>query len=563
MLGQILLLIACCVIAVAIARRCGLPPILGYLVVGTLLGPHALGWVEDSHALHLLGEIGIAFLLFVIGLEFSVPQFMRMRHVLLGLGAAQVLISTASGALIAWWLGIPPAAAIVVGGALAMSSTAIVIKQLTEQAELQMRHGNLSLGILLFQDLAAIPFMVVIPILADGSDGAMAAALGLALLKGVAAVALMLALGRYALRPIFVEAATSRSAELFTMTALMVSLFAAWITELLGLSLALGTFLAGMMLSETEFRHQLERELRPFKDTLLGLFFIVVGMRLDPAALPDIWLGVALLTVGLLFGKGGAIALLAWLWGRDHRVALRTGLVLGHGGEFGFALLALALGTGLLDERLAQPILAAIVVTMLLAPLLVRHNLRLVERLLPVRASPARESGTAEIEQVLHDVTDHVVICGYGRVGNQIARVLGEEAIPWVAVDLNTQKVRDAWEAGDRVFYGDATETDILVSLGAARAGVIVVSLDAEHAALAILGALRRLGVRAPVLVRTHDESHLEPLLDAGAMEVVPETLETSVMMAMRVMTRLGVDDARIQHIVDSLRDERYVVLRR
>ncbi|MBT8447364.1 MAG: cation:proton antiporter, partial [Gammaproteobacteria bacterium] len=284
-----LVLLGTVVAAVVLFRRLALPPILAYLVVGTLIGPNVLGWFDNSETIELLGEIGVAFLLFTIGLEFSIPRFMGMRRILIGLGGAQVLAGTLTGGLIAWWSGLSLPLAFVIGGALSMSSTAIVIKQLTDQLELSSRHGNLSLGILLFQDLAAVPFLAVIPILADGGGGSIEAALGFALLKAVLVLGVLVAVGRYALRPIFHEVARAHSVELFTLSVLLVSLLAAWLTHKMGLSFALGAFVAGMMLSETEYRHLIERELRPFTDVLLGLFFIPVGTRLDPSVLPETW----------------------------------------------------------------------------------------------------------------------------------------------------------------------------------------------------------------------------------------------------------------------------------
>lgn len=558
-LGDITILIAAAVAAVALLRRLRLPPIIAYVAVGGLLGPHALGAIDDSHAMEVLGEIGIAFLLFTIGLEFSLPRFFELRGVLLGLGGAQVLIGTVAGALIALGFGTPLPAALVVGGALAMSSTAIVVKQLTDQGELLARHGQLALGILLFQDLAAVPFLVAIPLLAD-STGGVAAALGTALLEGLAAVVVMLALGRYALRPLFYEVASARSRELFTLCVLLVSLCAAWLTSALGLSLALGTFVAGMMLSETEYRHQIETELRPFKDVLLGLFFVTVGMRIDAVSVLQNWPWVLLLVVGLVLGKGGAIAALAWAWRRDGRVALRTGLVLGHGGEFGFALLALALGTKLLDATDAQPILAAVVVSMVLAPVLVRHNSAITARLLPGPLVPS--STAAEIAAATSTIGGHVVIAGYGRVGSQVGALLRADQVPFVAIDRHPERARAGWESGLPVFYGDTTHRDVLAALGLARARALVVSFDDDAAALWLVKLARALNPTVPILVRTRDDHHLEALLAAGADEVVPEAVETGLMLSLGLLTRLGYSDVEVEARLRAARESRYQVLR-
>ena len=562
MLGQIILLIACAVVAIAVLHRLRLPPVIAYLAVGTLVGPYALGWVPDTHAVQLLAEVGVAFLLFEIGLEFSLPQFYEMRHVLLGLGGAQVLLGTASGAAIGLAFGMPMAAAVVVGGVLTMSSTAIVVKQLTVQAELQARHGRLALGILLFQDVAAVPFLVGIPILtSNASSLSLGVALLLAGLKALAAFAVMLGLGRYGLRPLFYEAAASRSSELFTLTVLLVSLCAAWLTAALGLSLALGAFLAGMTLSETEYRHQIEAELRPFKDVLLGLFFVSIGMRLDVGALPAIGHWVLLLTFGLVVGKGGLIAALAWLWRRDVRSALRTGLVLAQGGEFGFALIALALATGLVSVTEAQPILAAMVISMLLAPLIIRHNWRLVD-LIAAPSTLAVSTAADEIAAAAADVHDHVIIAGYGRVGMQVASLLRLDALPFVAIDLHPARSREGWEDGHKVFYGDATSRAVLEALGIARARAMVVSFADERAGLRTVQLARHLNADIPILVRSADDSQLEALLTAGADEVVPETLETSLMLNAYLMSRLGASDTQVETRLREVRHDRYLLLR-
>lgn len=560
LLAEILILLAVSVFIVGLFRRLSLPPLLGYLFAGIVVGPHAFGWFDDGHAAQLLGEIGVAFLLFAIGLHFSVSQFLAMRSVLLGLGGAQVLVGTACGAVIAWWLGIPWATAIVVGGALAMSSTAIVVKQLTDQFELQARHGTMSLGILLFQDLAAVPFLVAIPILASsGAGDGLAAALFYAVIKGALALGVMLALGRLVLRRLFDEVATAGSPELFTLTVLLVSLLAAWLTSLLGLSLALGAFLAGMMLSETAYRHQIDAELRPFKDILLGLFFISVGMELNLAVLPALWPWVLLLVLGLVAGKGGLIALLAWFYSGRPAMGLRTGMVLGHGGEFGLALLALALGTGLLDPGDSQPILASIVISMLVAPIMIRYNDVLSKRL---SAAPSAPDGRADnISHAMAHTEGHVVICGFGRVAGQMSRLLAAEDIPYVALDVRAERVKHAWRTGQRVFYGDASHREILKAVGIERASALVISFNDDAMASRIVRNARSLSRNLPILVRSEDDSNLESLLAEGATEVIPDTLETSLMLTTNLMLLLRTPIERIDDLVRAIRRQRYTLL--
>lgn len=560
-LTDVLILLAVSVVIVAAFRRLALPPILGYLFVGVIAGPHALGWVEHNEATRFLGEIGVVFLLFTIGLEFSISQFLAMRRTLLGLGGTQVLGGTVSGGIIAWALNIPWQAALVVGGALSMSSTAIVIKQLTDQLELQAPHGRLALGILLFQDLAAVPFLVMIPILAGGTSQALELALLYALLKGIGALAIMLALGHWALRPLFHEVATSRSRELFTLTVLLISLAAAWITSIMGLSLALGAFLAGMMLSETEYRHQIETDIRPFRDVLLGLFFITVSMQLDLALFPSLWPWIVLLVLGLVLGKGFLIALLTRIAGYDNETALRTGTILGHGGEFGFALLALALSTGLLSVQDSQPILAAVVISMVLAPILIRHNGPLAKTLFarPRLEEPIRQS--REIAAAIHKPAGHVIICGFGRIGQNMASFLREESFPYVALDLDPLRIKQAWETGEQVFYGDATHREILEAAGLEHARALVISFDDIPGALKILHSARTLHSDLPILVRTRDGTGLTPLLDAGATEVVPETLEASLMLAFQLLLLLGMPLDKVIQRMDEVRSDRYQLL--
>ena len=557
-LGLVLLVAA--VAAVTLLRRWHLPPVLGYLLVGLIAGPNAFGWFPDNAATGLLGEIGIAFLLFTIGLEFSMSQFWAMRKTLVGLGGAQVLVSTLSAAALAWISGMPIAAALVVGGALAMSSTAIVIKQLTDQMELTNAHGRLALGILLFQDLAAVPFLVIIPILADGSANLFMALLW-SLLKATLAFAVLLAIGRFWLRPLFHEVARAQSAELFTLSVLLVAVAAAWITAWLGLSLALGAFLAGMMLAETEYRHPIEADIRPFRDVLLGLFFISVGMKLDPFALMSNFFWVVLLLIGLVVGKGACIFGLTRLAGYSVSDALRTGIVLAQGGEFGFALLALALSWGLLESQALQPVLAAVVLSMLMAPLLVRYNHRLAQRFFPEQATPGVELQAQDIVWTVGNTVGHVVLCGYGRVGKALAGVLRQQGLSFVALDMAPEQVRQAWETGEPVCYGDSTHPDILNAAGLDRAQMLIITYDDIRSTFKILHNVRAVRPDLPVLVRTRDSTHFEQLIQAGATEVVPETLEASLTLSTQMLLLLGHDPQEVLKRIARIRRERYRIL--
>lgn len=559
---ELLILLGAAVIAVAVFRRLKLPPILAYLLVGVLVGPHGLKLIPDIEAVRLLAEFGVVFLLFTIGLEFSLPKVLAMRHMLLGMGSAQVLLTTAVVAAIAWLAGMPGAAAFAVGAVLAQSSTSIISKQLTEQNEINSRHGRLSLGISVFQDVTAVPFIIVIPALAAGAADTISGPLALALIKGAAAFAIMFALGRWLLRPLFHEIASARSAELFTLAALLVALTAAWTTELLGLSLALGAFLAGMMLGETEFRHQVEADIRPFRDVLLGMFFITMGMLLDVRALPGIWEWVLGLALATLLLKALLVTGLVRAGGMELGVAVRTGVVLAVGGEFGFALLALALHGGLLAPEHIQIVLSAVLITMMVSPLLIRYNGAVAKRLCAASYGTDRARQREEVEQGAHALERHVIICGYGRVGQGLAHALEQDGIPYLALDLDPARVREAREAGDPVRYGDSARREILLAAGLERARLLVVSFDDAAATLKILQHTRELRPDMPVLVRTRDDTHLELFQQAGATEVVPETLEAGLMLVFHTLLLLGVPLSRIVRRVRDVRADRYRLLR-
>jgi len=561
-LDAILVLLAAAVVAVALFRKFHLPPILAYLFVGMLVGPYALNWIPESEGTLFLAEFGVVFLLFTIGLEFSLPQLLAMRREVLGLGGAQVTFTALVAGGVAWLFGMSLPAAFVIGGVLAMSSTAIVIKQLTEQLEVSSRHGRFSVGVLLFQDVAVIPFLIVIPVLAGGSDSSISTELGLALLKGVFVIGLMLAIGHWLLRPLFHIIASQRSSELFTLAALLFALAAAWLTHMFGLSFALGAFIAGMLLGETEFRHQVEADIRPFRDVLLGLFFVTIGMMLDLTALPGIFHWVLLLVAAIIVFKVLLITALTRILGASQGVSLRTGLVLAQGGEFGLVLLTLALVEGLLDPAASQIVLAAIIITMVLSPFFIAANGTIVKRFYSSSYLLNRESQVVEMEEESEHLDQHVVICGYGRIGQNIARFLDQEDFNYIALDLDPVRVRDARAAGEQVFYGDSTHIENLGAAGIGRAKVLVISFDDISRTMKILEQVKRLWPDLPVLVRTRDDANLDGLQQAGATEVVPETLEASLMLVSHLLLLLNVPVSRIVRNVQEVRSSRYQMLR-
>ncbi len=565
-LPQTLLLLGTAVGAVLLFQRLRVPSSLGYLLVGILLSSYTPGPVIEAQPLRALAEFGIVFLLFTIGLNFTIPQIQALRNTVLTLGTGQVAGTTAVIALAAWLLGLPGAAAFVVGAVFAQSSTTVISKQLAEQAEEHSRHGRLGVAMSVFQDVTAVPFVVIIPVLgAAGGAGAwaMAGALGWAFAKAGLAFLLVYLAGRWVLGRLFYLVAEQRSAEVFTLTVLFVSLIAAWTTNSLGLSLAFGGFLAGMMLGETAFRHQVEAAIRPFRDVLLGLFFIGIGMLFDPSSLPQIWHWALLGAVALLAVKTALVAALVRLSGLDPLTAWRTGLLLAVGGEFGFALLAIALDVGALEAQLGQIVLTSVLFSIVIAPFLIRYNHAIAHRLTPqqpagVETPPVRATDHAPVDTL----RDHVIICGFGRIGQSVARSLDQEGVPYVAVDLDVSRVRSAQIAGERVYYGDTAEHDILDSIGLADARLLVISHEDTGAALKTLQYARALRPNLPIMVRTRDETHVDTLRAAGATEVVPETLEASLMIAAHALVLLDVPIIRVLRRLQEQRESHYQVLR-
>jgi CPA2 family monovalent cation:H+ antiporter-2 len=561
-LSQILILLAGSLLVLSLVRRFALPPILGYLVVGMVLGPHALALAADDAAVRLLAEIGVVFLVFKLGLEFSFARMVAMKSEVLGVGGLQMVLTTAAFGGIAWALGIGPAPAIVIGGALAMSSTAIVLRQLGDQLEINRAHARLAVGILLFQDLAFAPFLALATSISQG-DAELSPEWLLGMVgRAIVALLVVLLAGRWLLRPLFHEIARHRSTETFTLTVLLVVLSGAWATHALGLSMALGAFLAGMLLAETEFRHETEAVIKPFQDILLGLFFVSVGMLLDFRVLFAQLPLVLLILAGLLFLKGTIVALIVRQFVPNARKALRTGLVVSMGGEFGFALLTLLLKGNGVPASVVQALLTAVTLSMLAGPLIVRYNGRIADRLL-------RRESVASTEVALESAAtrelarrEHVIVCGFGRVGQNLARVLERSGFEFIALDLDARRVRDARQAGDAVVYGDATHVEVLRALGLEHASVVVISFDDPTTSLRIVRAVRRLRGDVPILVRTEDDTKLEALQSAGATEVVPEIFETSLSLVSHVLLFLKVPAREVAETTDRIRQDRYAILR-
>ncbi|GAV20112.1 monovalent cation:H+ antiporter-2, CPA2 family [Mariprofundus micogutta] len=537
-LNDALVILVATVTVVVLFLRMGLPPILGYLAVGVAIGPYALGWVYDVEHIRTFAEFGVVFLLFTIGLEFSTSVLMRMKASVLGLGSAQVLLTAGLTSAVAIVLGLSLESALVIGGVVAMSSTALVTKQLADQVELHTRHGRNSIGILLFQDLMVVPFLILVASLSDTAKQASTLTVLTALLQGILALLLIFAFGRWVLRPLFKEVARFRSAELFTLTVLLVVLCSAWLTGYIGLTFALGAFLAGVMLSETEYRHQVESEIRPFRDVLLGLFFITVGMMLDISVLPETWPLVLALFAALLLCKLLLIAGFCRMGGWNGAVSMRTGLILAHGGEFGFAILILAMDGEVLRPDEGQILLAAMLFSMALAPIIIRYNGEITSRLLPRSVEKSRQEIKDQIEGRSHSLNHHVIVCGFGRVGQHSVDYLSEHHIPCMAIDLDSELVQKGMAEKQPVSYGDAGSLELLHACGLGRASALVVSMIDFNTVTKIISRVRAVYPEIPIFVRTRKEIHLYQLYQAGATEVVADTFGSDQMLNSDMLKR-------------------------
>lgn len=558
MFANLLIILASSLVMIALFRRLQLPPVLGYLCVGLAVGPTALDWVNDSEHLPDLAELGVVFLLFSLGLEFSLSKMFALRRVVFGLGSLQVL---GCGVLLGGLLmafGVSPNIALLLGAGLALSSTAIVSKELGSLGEIFSSHGQNAIGVLLFQDVVAVLLLTLVPVFAGGSEQAWYWALPLTLGKTLLLFVGLLLASRWLLPRLFHEVAASHSAELFVLLALVIVLLTAWLTHLLGLSPALGAFLAGMLLGESHYRHQIEADIRPFRDILLGLFFVSIGMLIDLQLFISHSLLILGLTLALMLTKGCVVAALVKLRGSDRETAWRSGLALAQGGEFCFALMAQMQQSRLIPDEFNGLLLAATFCSMLLTPLLLRAAPSIALRL---HRKPNQQVQLEAITALNAELRDHAVICGYGRVGQSIGRFLHREQQAFIALDDNPERVQEAATEDSSVHYGDCRRGALLSAVGLERARLVVIAVDNTEVALVVLKEARRINADVPILVRTRDDSQLAELKAAGASEVVPELLESSLMLASHALILLGIPDQQVQARVDDVRHNRYRLL--
>jgi CPA2 family monovalent cation:H+ antiporter-2 len=556
----IILLLVSSVLMVALFRYLRLPPMIAYFVVGLILGPYALGVLPDSESSRHFVEFGIVFLMFTIGLEFSLPKLNSMRHILFGLGGAQVAITLVTTMVFSTFLGLDLAAAFIIGSALTMSSTAIVSKILMERIDLNSRHGQLSIGILLFQDIAVIFILILIPVF-NSQVVDLYSVLWMSLFKIIVLLFILFRVGQPVMNFWFGIVAKQKSRELFVLNVLMITLIFAYVTKLTGLSYALGAFLAGMLISETRYRYQVESDIASFRDILLGLFFISIGMMLNIEVLIEYYPIIFLLFFVYTAFKVTVITYLAKLFKYELGVGIRTGVILGQAGEFSFVILALGQEQNLISGDILQIILSVCLLSMLFASFIIPFNGR-IARYISKEYLKNSEKLVNKIEESSEDFSGHVIICGYGRGGQYLGRFLKEENISFIAIDMDLNRVNDAANAGEKVMYGDASRRVVLRAAGIERAKALVIAYSDDRSSLKVINVIREIYPDLPVIVRTRDESSIQQLQDAGATDVVPEVLESSLMLASHALVILDVPLARVIKKIRAFRNERYKIFR-
>ncbi|MCH9809227.1 MAG: cation:proton antiporter [Alphaproteobacteria bacterium] len=569
-LQDIVVFLAVAGIVVPVMKRLAISPILGFIVIGMLIGPHGLAqfaqsqpWlayvtISDGRGIATFAELGVVFLLFMIGLELSFERLNSMGGLVFGLGGAQVVISAVVIGLIAYSFGNSAEASVLMGACLALSSTAVVMQLLIEKKRLATPVGRASFSILLFQDLAVVPILFLTTLFGTGNgDGGILLGLATALAEAALVIALIVLIGRIIIRPLFHSVGAAKSRELFMAVVLLAIIGTATLTERAGLSLALGAFLAGLLLAETEYRHQIEVDVEPFKGLLLGLFFLAIGMSLDPVSVSDNLLWVAASVIGLYALKAAIIYALARLAGLPSEVAAEASLLLGQGGEFAFVVLTLALSLGVVEEPVVQFMLVVTTLSMLATPPMAR-----AARLLGAYLTPAVAEGSTDALKPPDNppgiLKNHVIIAGYGRVGQLLGNLLDNQCIPHVAIDLDVETVSHSRIEDRAVYFGDASDPHILEKLNVEEAAALVVTMDNHEATEDIVAAASKRWPGTAIVARARDRRHALRLLEKGATSVVPETVEASLDLAEVVFaeTGIGIETAR-QIIADRRQIER------
>lgn len=566
---EALLFLAFAGVLIPLLQRLRINQILGFLAVGLLVGPYGLArWADtlpwlrtftfrEAAEVSSLAELGVLFLMFMIGLELSIERLAALRRWVFAAGGAQVLVS---GALIggaAYLFGNRWETALVLGLVLALSSTAVVVQLLTQRRDMASPHGQATFSVLMLQDLAVVPILILVGLLSpDGNDESVGRILGMTALKSVAAIALIFVVGRRLIRPLFKAFARQHQPEVFMALTLLTTMGMAWLTATAGLSMALGAFLAGLVLSETEYRHEVEVTIEPFKGLLMGLFFMSVGMSIDPLAVLRNPIWVPLSVVGLMAIKAIVAAVIFRLgrlsWGRS----IEGGLLLSQGGEFAFVVVGAALASGLMQRDLAQFMLLVVGLSLFVTPALAALGTRVRERL--DRQNPAASAD----EEVPGDMRDQVIIAGFGRVGQLAADVLQREGVPYVAIEQDAKNVAHWRNLGQPVYYGNAARADLLQRLKAGEARLIIVTMDNPASALHTVKAIRQAFPHLAIVARSRDERHAQELIQAGAGQVIPETLEAGLQLSAAVLLDLGRAEAHVAHVIEAERSRRVALMR-
>ncbi len=552
LLSESLTIVLASTAVIALCVRAGFSPIIGYLATGLLIGPYGLGLLALTEGTRFLAELGVVLLMFMVGLEFSIPRMLAARQLIFGMGGLQVLATTALVAMGALLLGVAWLPAVILGGAVAMSSTALTLKQLADEDELNSSHGRLAVAVLLFQDLATLPFLALIHAYGGAGNSA-----GLVKQIALATVGFLVIafLSRQALHGILGWIARLRSAELFLLTVLAMALGMAYLAHWFGLSLPIGAFLVGMVIGESDFRHQVEDDLRPFRDVLLGLFFFTIGTQIDPGVLLDQpATTLAALALFLILKMLVILAItLPTAW--RGMTGLRSALVLAHGSEFGLLILSLAMQQGnLLPESLAQPFLLGLVLSLSLAPFLIQHNERLARWLLPAGHEWEGDNSAADVAEASRQLENHVILCGCGRIGRLVASALETGGIPYIAIELEYEQLEQARHQGHRVVFGDASRSRLLEAAGLRRASAVVVTFDRHRTVEKILHHVRHLNPAIHTVVSSRDEHELESLIQAGASAVLPENLAAGLALGAHVLVAMGLNHEEVARHIETLR---------
>ncbi|MFP3013100.1 MAG: cation:proton antiporter [Rickettsia sp.] len=557
---NVIILLGTAVFIVAILKRLRLSPVLGYLIAGAAIGDHGLKIVTYDQT-KLLGELGVVFLLFAIGLELSFERLKAMRRYVFGLGSLQVLTTAIviAGAMVL--IDGNSSAAIITGGGLALSSTALVMQVIEENRSQSTQIGRVSLAILLLQDLAVVPLLVVVPLLADSNKASLAAALGIALLKAVTALLTIFIVGRVFLRPVFsfISSESNNASELPISMTLLIVLSAAWATETFGLSLALGAFVAGVLVAETEFRLQAEESIYPFKSLFLGLFFMTVGMNIDALEMYEKISHILTLSIVLIGIKTLIITAFCILFGFNKGVAFYSGLLLSQGGEFGFILFSLGKDSGVLEESTADILLLVVTFTMALTPLLAALGKKIAEKV----DKGLGKTPTQMIELGARDLTNHIIIAGLGNTGKMVARVLEAEGISYVILDLDDDRVKEELSNGLPVFKGDVSQADTLKALGTERAFAIILTMNNQVTIKKSLKTISGNYQDIPVVVKLKNLKNAREFYDLGATTIIPESYETGLQIGGTVLKNIGISEQEINRIKVQFRLGNYIIAKK